>query len=286
MSPTPDPLVYFNGQYLPKSEVHLSPDDRGFLLGDGIYEVIRIYDGRLFAAGAHFRRMERSLQALRIDGPPADTFTDVAARLIRENDLTDAALYIQITRGVAPRTHAFPAAGTPPTVYATVYRPNIQPQKWEEGVAVTLVPDIRWARCDIKTVALPPNVLASQRAREAGVEEAVFVRDGVLTEGAHTNVCAVRDGVLLTYPLSNYILPGITRAVVLDLCRQLELPYREEAVFADELDQIDELLILGTTTEVMPVVTVDGQAVGDGRPGPVTRRLQQAFRERTRRAAS
>lgn len=282
MKSNDDAIVYFNGAFVPKRDVRISPDDRGFLFGDGVYEVVRAYDGRLFEAEAHFERLARSLRALRIDGPDPAAFADVARRLMDDNDVHDAALYIQITRGEAPRKHTFPEAGTPATVYATVYRPSVAPEKWEDGVRAILVPDMRWARCDIKTVALPPNVLASQRAREADVEEAIFVRDGALTEGSHTNVCAVVGGTLVTYPKTPYILPGITRAVVLDLCRALGIPYSEEAVFEDQLDRVEELMILGTTTEVMPVVQLDNRPIGDGRPGPVTRRLQHAFRERIR----
>lgn len=282
MSQASDAIVYFNGRYIPKRDVRISPDDRGFLFADGIYEVIRAYDGRLFETDAHLRRLENSLRALRIQGVDPAIFPDVATRLLEANDLSDAALYIQVTRGEAPRKHAFPEPDVPATVYATVYTPKIDPRKWDEGVRVILVPDVRWARCDIKTIALPPNVLASQRAKEADVEEAVFVRDGVLTEGSHTNVCAILDGTLVTYPLSNYILPGVTRAVVLDLCRRLGVPYREAPIYESDLDAIDELMILGTTTEVMPVVQVDHRTIADGRPGPVTLQLQQAFRRRAK----
>ena len=280
MASNDETIVYFNGRFLPKKDVRISPDDRGFLFGDGVYEVVRAYHGHLFAADAHWRRLARSLRALRIDGPDPSVFDDVARQLLRDNDLQDAALYIQITRGEAPRKHTFPEDETPPTVYAMVYQPKTSRQKWEEGVRATLISDMRWARCDIKTVALPPNVLASQRAKEADVEEALFVRDGAVTEGSHTNVCAVMDGTLVTYPKTQYILPGITREVVLDLCRELDIPYREEAHFEDQLGDVDELMILGTTTEVMPVVQVDARRIADGKPGPVTRRLQRAFRDR------
>lgn len=282
MSTSDEAIVYFNGQFLPKKDVRISPDDRGFLFGDGVYEVIRIYDGRLFEGPAHFARLARSLRALRIDGPDLGGFDAIAQRLLAENDLRDAALYIQVTRGVAPRKHAFPPPGTAPTVYATAYMPKLDPAKWENGVRVILVPEVRWSRCDIKTVALPPNVLANQRAMEAEVEEALFVRDGVVTEGSHTNVAAVFNGTLVTFPKTPYILPGITRDVVLALCAELGIPFREDAIFEHELDQAEELMILGTTTEVMPVIAVDGRPVGDGRPGPVARRLQQALQDRIR----
>jgi D-alanine transaminase len=276
-------IVYFNGRLTPKEDVRISPDDRGFLFADGVYEVIRSYDGSLFRAEDHFRRMDRSLRALLIDGPDMDDLRDAAKQLIQCNDLGrgDAELYIQITRGVAPRKHAFPDEETPPTVYASAVPFHPPREKWEHGVKIILVPDVRWARCDIKSVALLPNVLASQQARERGAEEAVFVRDGVITEGSHTNFCAVFDGQLVTHPKTNRILAGIMRAVVLDLCGELGIPFSETPISERELREADELMVLGTTSEVMPVVRVDDWEVGDARPGPITTKLQRAFREMT-----
>jgi D-alanine transaminase len=279
-------LVFFDGQYIPKDEVRVSPDDRGFLLADGAYEVIRVYGGRLFKAAEHFKRMERSLRELRIVGPDGETLDAIAGELLQRNNLTDAdaAIYVQVTRGVAPRRHAFPDPGTTPTVYLSVSRFEPSLEKWERGVKVILVPDIRWARCDIKSLALLPNVLASQRAKENGAQEAVFVRDGVVTEGAHTNLCAVFDGQLLTHPKTNYILAGVTRQVVLDLCTDLAIPCRESPILVERLQEAEELMIVGTTTEILPVVQVDDWKVGDGKPGPLTKRLQQQFRRVTRQS--
>jgi D-alanine transaminase len=256
-------IVYFNGRLVPKEDVRISPDDRGFLFADGVYEVIRSYDGRLFRAKDHFRRMDRSLRELLIDGPDLDDLRDVAEQLIQCNDLGrgDAKLYIQITRGVAPRRHSFPGEHTPPTVYVSASHFRPPHEKWKYGVKIILVPDIRWARCDIKSVALLPNVLASQQARERG---------------------AVFDGQLVTHPKSNYILAGIMREVVLDLCGELNIPFREFPIFEGELREADELMILGTTSEIMPVVQVNDWKVGDSRPGPITTKLQRAFREMTR----
>ncbi len=276
-------IVYFNGQLIPKEGVRISPDDRGFLFADGVYEVIRSYRGKLFKAEDHFRRLERSLRELRIEGLDVENLRDAAERLIRVNNLEDddAALYIQITRGTAPRRHSFPDEKIPPTVYASASPLRSSRERLEHGVKIILVPDIRWARCDIKSVALLPNVLVSQQAKERDAGEAVFVRDGVITEGAHTNFCAVFDGQLMTHPRTNYILAGITREVVLTLCRELSIPFREFSVFASDLKEADELMILGTTTEIAPVIQVEDWQVGDGKPGPVTRKLQQAFREVT-----
>jgi D-alanine transaminase len=204
----------------------------------------------------------------------------VAKALIVRNELEqgDASLYIEVTRGVASRKHAFPEARISPTVYLTAspFRPAAE--HWEHGVRTILVPDIRWARCDIKSVALLPNVLASQAASERGAQEALFIRDGVITEGAHTNVFAVFDGELRTHPATHHILDGISRQVVLELSQALGIPCREFPIFQQELGEADELLITGTTTEIKPVIEVDGRQVGYGRPGPITRKLQQAFR--------
>lgn len=279
-------IVFFDGQFLPKDEVRISPDDRGFLFGDGVYEVVRVCGGRPFLMGEHLRRLRYSLGEVRISLTQVETLHDIARELIRRNDLAqgEASIYIQVTRGVAPRNHAFPTEPTAATLYVTASPFLPRPEKWEAGVAVILVPDIRWARCDVKSLALLPNVLASQAAKEQGAEEAIFVRDGFLTEGAHTNVCAVIEGDVVTHPATNRILAGITRGLVLELCAELGIPYRERPIAADALGAAQEMMILGTTTEIMPVVEVDGRPVGDGRPGPVTRQLQGAFRARVEAA--
>jgi D-alanine transaminase len=274
-------IAYFDGQFLPKEDVRVSPDDRGFLFGDGAYEVIRSYGGRLFRAEEHFERLQRSLKALRIEGASVERLSDIAGDLIQRNDLgtADAALYVQVTRGVAPRKHAFPDRETEPTVYVSITPFQPHRQRWKLGIKIILVPDRRWTRCDIKAVTLLPNVLASQQAKEAGAAEAVFVRDGVITEGSHTNFCAVFEGQLVTHPRTHHILAGVTREVVLELCEKLGIPYQESVIHQERLKEASELMILGTTTQVMPVVQVDDWQVGDGKPGPVTRRLQRAFAE-------
>ncbi len=274
-------IVYFNGQFIPKEDVRISPDDRGFLFADGVYEVIASYRGRLFRPDAHLRRLERSLHELRIAVPDLAALRGVAERLIEANGLAkgDAGVYIQITRGVAPRNHAFPDPAVPPTVYASAFPFEMPREEQERGVRVILVPDVRWARCDIKSVALLANVLACQRAVESGAAEAIFVRDGVVTEGSRHNVCAVFGGRLVTHPKTNVILPGVTRDVVLELCGQLGIPYNETPILESQLREADELMIVGTLSEIMPVVQVDGWMVSDGKPGPITRTLQRAFRE-------
>lgn len=272
-------IVYFNGQFMPKDEVRISPDDRGFLFADGVYEAIVSYSGRPFRIDEHLRRLERSLRELRMEGFDARDLKDVVERLIQANDLGagEALTYIEVTRGAAPRGHVFPEPGISPTVYASATPFAAPRENCARGVKAILVPDVRWARCDVKSIALLPNVLASQRAKEQGAEEALFVRDGAITEGTHTNFCAVFDGRLLTYPKSNHILPGVTREVVLELCGELGIPCTEEPVLESRLREADELMIVGTTSEIMPLVRVDDWQVGSGRPGPVTRRLEEAF---------
>lgn len=274
--------VYFNGKYLSKDEVRVSPDDRGFVFGDGVYEVVRSYGGKLFALEAHLVRMRFGVCELAINGVEVDALGEVAAELLRRNDLGsgDATVYLQITRGAAPRTHFFPDPPVPPTVYAQAGRfsPKGDPLK---GIAAITVPDIRWARCDIKTVQLLPNTLANQRARAAGVQDALFVRDAVLLEGSHSALFFVFGDEVRTAPKNNYILPSITREILLELCRASGIPARETPVFTHELPRVTESFLAGTTTEVMPLVRIDGVPVGDGKPGAVTRRLQELFRGRT-----
>jgi len=272
-------IAYFNGQYVSKENIKISPDDRGFLFADGVYEVIRSYGGRLFRIDDHLSRLSHSLGELRMAPVSLSHLKTVADQLLHRNNLEneDATLYIQITRGVAPRKHPFPDPETSPTVYvsASVLQPS--PAEWETGIAVILVPDLRWGRCDIKSVGLLPNVLASQQAKEQGASEAVFVRDGVITEGSHTSFCAVFDGALVTHPANHHILAGITRSVVLDLCVTLGISVRESPILERTLKGASELMVLGTTSEVVPVVRVDDWAVGDGKPGPITSKLKQAF---------
>ncbi|MBT3604956.1 MAG: D-amino-acid transaminase [Candidatus Latescibacteria bacterium] len=272
--------VYLNGAYLPKEEAHISPDDRGFLLADGVYEVTRCYDGHLFAWDRHLTRLERSLKELQIQQPDVD-FEAVSHALLKQNnmDTGDATIYLQITRGVAPRTHAFPKISVTPTVYALARTFDMNPADWTNGVKTITAPDMRWLRCDIKSVSLLPNVLAQQRAHEAGVEEAILIRDGVITEGSHTSFCGIKDGVLYTHPDSNLILPGITRAIVLELCDQLNIPVKLFPILESKLHTLDEMMILGTGSEVMPVIQIDNHQVGNGKPGPITMKLQKAYKD-------
>ena len=279
-----NPTVFFNGGFMKKEDVCISPDDRGFLFGDGVYEVIKIYQGEPFELVTHLVRLERSLAEVKMKEIDIRRLEEVCRSLIEKNGLAgrDASCYIQITRGAAARKHPFPDRETPLTVYMAVTPYEEDGHKKEQGVNVILRPDIRWNRCDIKSVSLLPNVLACQEAKAEGAEEILFVRDGAVTEGSHTNFCAVFDNVLHTHPEGPNILPSVTRDVVLRLCSQIAIETKLYPVLESRLDAADEMMILGTHTEITPVVRYNGKPVGDGNPGPVTRKLQEAFTALTR----
>ena len=268
--------VYLNGQYLPDDQALISPLDRGFTYGDGIYEVIRSYNGKIFLLGEHFQRLASSCAKMKI-GAHLTPLEEVAERLLTDNGLKgDALIYLQVTRGAAPRSHLFPPSDTKPTVFgmAWAFQPN--PALVDPGASAILEPDVRWSRCDIKVTSLIPNSFAAQRARDLGAHEGLFVRDGVVLEGSLSNFFAVADGEVRTAPLSNYILPGITRAVVLDLCREHGIPCRETPVFTTDLADADELFLTSTVYDVVPIAWLDGRKLPAERP--VTRRLAQLFR--------
>jgi len=272
--------VFLNGEYLPKSEAHLSVDDRGFLLGDGVYEVTPFYRGVPFGMPEHLDRMRNGLAWLRIDFD-VGALDEICRTLIGRNGLEAeerSMVYWQVTRGVAPRTHYFPEQPVAPTVYAYAKawsRPA--DEVWNRGFTAATVPDRRWSRVDVKTICLLPNALAFQAARDAGADDAILIRDGVAIEGAHQNFWGVVDGTVVTHPRTGHILPGITRAVVLELARGAGMAVEERPIQVEELPGADELFFTGTTGEVRPIVRVDGRPVGDGAVGPVTRALSDAF---------
>lgn len=276
------PTVFLNGEYLPEDEACVSVTDRAFLLADGVYEVTPAYRGRFFRMAEHRERMRFGLDELRIDWDLAG-LEEAHRELLERNDLTDAEVsivYFQVTRGCAPRTHAFPDPSCEPTLFGYAKRFDRDPrERWEEGYRAVTVPDRRWARADIKTTALLPNVLAQQDAVEAGAEDALLVKDGIAIEGSHNNVFFVFDGTAVTHPPSHQILRGITRDFVLELCRDRGIPLEERAVPIEDARRADEIFFTGTTTEVRPTVELDGEPVGDGGVGPVARTLYDAFLE-------
>ncbi len=274
-------IAYFNGQFMEKNQITLSPDDRGFLFGDGLYEVIRSYKGRLFLGTEHIDRLNYGARHLGLNTTDFSHLEAVGLDLIEKNQLQDkdATIYFQVTRGSALRSHPFPDPSTPLNIYGTAqaFDDTTARQKQEKGIGVITLSDNRWARCDMKTTALTANVLANQKAVENGCYEAIFVRDGVLLEGTHSNFMAVMDNTLVTAPLSNYILGGITRNHILARCKDLGIAFEERPVFERDAGRITEMMVTGTTTEVTPIVTMNGKPVGDGAPGPIARKLQQAL---------
>lgn len=256
----------------------IHPDDRGYYFGDGIYEVFRIYNGRLFQEDAHLVRLARSAAELRIPLPYGlPEITGLMYKLLEEDPVEEGILYLQITRGAAPRGHAFPPEGTQPVLTAYCKPLPRNRDKITGGIRIVSVPDIRWLRCDIKTLNLLGNVLAKQEAVERGADEAVLHRSGTVTECSSSNIMMVKDGTLWTHPADNLILPGITRQVVLDQARALGIPVQEAAFSLEELYSADEVLITGTTTEVTPVILIDETPIAGGQPGPITRQLQREY---------
>lgn len=277
-------VVYLNGEFFPRAEARVSVEDRAFVFGDGVYEVLRAINGRLFATRFHNDRLRRSLEGIRISLEESDSperFTEIGSQLLRENGLTEgeATVYMQVSRGVAPRLHNFPSPPVPPSVYISVSRFKPYSDFAETGATAISHPDLRWGRCDLKTLNLLPNVLAAQAAKERGAFEAMLIRDGVVTEGAKTNFFGVVDGSLRTHPCDNHILPGITRSVLRDLANGLNIGLDESPIKVSEMAKVSELFLTGTTTDVMPIVKLDDRPVGNGKPGPLTRRLQKVLGE-------
>ena len=277
-------IVYLNGAFTDAADAKVSVLDRGFIFGDGVYEVWRVVEGKLFEHARHDRRLKRGLKTLEIAYPDTDVeaLAGVASRLLRDNDLLhgEGTFYVEITRGAAPRTHAYPPAGTKPTVLAMVAKFEVPHAVREAGAKAITDTDIRWLRCDVKTVQLLPNCMSRQKAAAAGAMEAIYVRDGVVTEGTHTSVLGVKNGTLVTHPLGPLILPSVTREIVLEVAREQKVPVSEKTFTKDEMFAYDELFVSGTTTDVTPIVEVDGRTIGSGKPGPVSRQLYAGLQAR------
>jgi D-alanine transaminase len=271
--------AYFNGKLVPKSEIAISPDDRGFLFADGIYEVVRWYEGFFYDMNSHVSRLKRSLRELRINWDGADLFPSIALDLIKLNKLETqpAMVYLQVTRGSARRTHFFPAPEVAPTVYAYAWGFVPDSHSKESGIKVMLKEDIRWSRCDIKSVALLPNTLSFQEAYENGMKECIFVRNGLITEGSHSNIFFVIDGTLFTHPESNLVLSGVTRKNILRIAQEAGISIREDAVLENRIRFIQEAFITNTSAEIIPVTDLGGNTLGEGLPGRVTRLLREKF---------
>lgn len=272
-------LAYLNGKLMPINEALVTIEDRGYQFGDAVYEFIASYNGKLFCLEAHLDRLMNSLQGLNFPAVDRDDVRRAVLELFEKGGFPRAGIYIQISRGATPRDHAFPASTRLQTVM-TIRAVKEKPAELRQnGAHAITVEDLRWALCNLKTVQLLPNVLAKQKALEAGVFEAIFVSaEGVVREATSSNFFIVRDGMVITHPLTRNILPGITRQVVLELCRELDIPCQEQFFKTNELYEADEAFLSGTVTEVLPIVQVDRRTIGNGRVGPITSRLYEALR--------
>jgi D-alanine transaminase len=274
-----DRIVFVNGSFVPYQEARIPIMDRGFLFADGIYEVSAVLNGRLVDHLAHFARLERSLSEIRIRNPyDVAEWTRLSEELVRRNHLREGLVYLQVTRGVAERDFAFPKDAEPTVVMFTQDKNISRSPQAETGIAVVTVPDLRWKRRDIKSVSLLPQVLAKQAAAEAGVAEAWMVEDGFVTEGSSsTAFILTKDRRIMTRPLSNAILPGITRQSVMRLAAENGLQVDERLFTVEEAHAADEAFLTSASMLVMPVVSIDGRPVGAGKPGPHTRRLRELY---------
>jgi len=282
-------LCYLNGEFMPLADARIPVLDRGFIFGDGVYEVIPVYGRMLFRLEEHLARLAYSLRSIRLANPhDARTWATLLGTVVDRNPWDDQSVYLQVTRGVAPRSHEFPQ--TPPTVFIMANPLKTPPpESRERGVAVVTREDYRWRRCDIKSVSLLANVLLRQEAEDAGAAETVLLRDGNVTEASASNVYVVKNGVIASPPKDNLILPGITYDLVLELARGAGLPVEVRPVAAAELLAADEVWLSSSTREVQPVTRVDGKLVGTGRPGPGFARMYQLFQDykaRVRQAAT
>jgi D-alanine transaminase len=271
-------IAYVNGAFVPEVDAKISIFDRGFLFGDGIYEVTPVIDGRLADRKAHMARLKRSLGEIRLAPPvPIDEIDALQEQLVEKNKVTEGRVYLQVTRGAAERDFPFPKDPRPSLVMFARQVPFLDTAASRRGIRVKTAPDQRWARRDIKTVMLLALVLAKQEAIEAGFDDAWMVEDGLVTEGSSNNAYIVRDGVVQTRHLSNDILPGCTRKALLALAAETGVKVEEKPFSVEEAKAADEAFITSATNLVMPVVGVDDATIGDGAPGPLTRRLRELY---------
>ena len=273
-------LVYLNGEYLPLNEAKVSVLDRGFIFGDGVYEVIPSYGSKALRFKHHMQRLQNSLDAVRIENPLSNSqWQEIIDKLISDTDSQDQYIYLHITRGVASRDHRFPEK-TKPTVFvmSNVLHP-VDSELLKTGVAAVTLDDIRWQYCNIKAIALLPNILLRQQAVDKGAVEAILIRNGNMTEGAASNVFIVKNGLIRTPPKDNKLLPGITRDLIVELAKTHNLPIEETAISEKEFLQADEIWLTSSTKEILPVTKINEQQVGNGKPGPIWTDMFQNYQE-------
>ncbi|WP_010631263.1 D-amino-acid transaminase [Sporolactobacillus vineae] len=274
-------FILYQDQIVPRDQGKVDIEDRGYQFGDGIYEAIAVYSGELFLLDLHMKRLQRSARELSIQLPYSiDHLTDNLNKLIKANAIDDGVVYFQITRGAAPRVHYFP--DKIPTVLTGSTEDHLTENDRTKGIRTTLAEDIRWLRCDIKTLNLLGNVLANQKAHELGVAEAILHRGDTVTEGSSSNVFIVKDGKLITHPADHFILNGITRQFVIRLAGEIGIPVDERTYSVDELLASDEAFISSTGNQAMPIIAIDQTEISGGKPGPVTRQINAAISEKVK----
>ncbi|WP_414048540.1 D-amino-acid transaminase [Macrococcus animalis] len=271
-------VIFLNGSYV-SNDATISYNDRGIQFGDGIYEVVRVYHGELFTATEHFERLVRSAAEIAIETEyTTQDYIDICKQLIAKNNIDNGTVYIQVTRGDAPRNHAYPI-DVKPNVLLYTNTSERPMQDMQQGIKAITAEDFRWLRCDIKSLNLLGNIMNKQKAVTAGAKEAIQIRNGIVTEGASSNVFIVKEGKIITHPANNFILNGITRRVIKEIADAESIPFEEVTFDEKALKDADEVFISSTSLEVMPVVEIDGENVGQGQVGPVTKLLQSKFDE-------
>jgi D-alanine transaminase len=269
-------LAYLNGDIMPIEEARVPIEDRGYQFADAVYEYLAGYKGRLFALEQHLDRLEHSMRVLNFPTVSRDMVRNALVETLKQSGIEDAGVYLQISRGVAPRFHPFPANAKPQIVITVRQAPRTPPEHIQNGIRAITVADIRWGRCDVKTVQLLANVLAKQQALEAGVQDAIFISsEGIVREGTASNLFIRQAERLLTHPANHRILSGITRSVLIDICNEHGIEVREQFFDLKALLAAQEVFLTGTATEVLPVIEIDGRTIADGRPGEVTRKLRK-----------
>jgi D-alanine transaminase len=273
-------IAFLNGEFVELSNAKISVLDRGFIFGDGVYEVIPVYSKRLFRLDEHLERLQNSLDAIRIDNPyPESEWKKFLSQIVMKHAEEDQSIYLQVTRGVAPRDHAFPK-GVKPTVFMMSTPLKVTDQAtFEKGIAAITLDDIRWLHCNVKAIALLPNILMRQTAIDEGAQEAILVRDGEVTEGAASNVFIVRNGVIKTPPKSARLLPGVTRDLVVELAKKQGLLCEESNFSRPELQAADEIWMTSSTKEILPVVKLNDAIIGNGKPGKLTRQMYEIYQQ-------
>ncbi len=272
-------ISYYNGRYMNHEEMSIKSGDRAFYFGDGVYEVIRIYDGNFFTFDEHVDRLLQSAEEILIKDVNRTEVVEILREIKERNAILNGALYIQVSRGIAPRDHGFPDV-TKPVIYASIREAKRPLSLMNSGVEAVTAEDYRWLKCHVKSLNLLANVMEKQHAVEQGAKETILHRDGVVTEGSSTNVFMVKNEVLFTHPANNLILNGITRRVVLGLAEENDISVREEGFTVSDMSEADEVFYTSTTQEIIPVVKVDGRPVGDGSTGQITQDLQEYFNKK------